>query len=161
MREETLKKFDIGQILHTLANLGVIAGIVFLVVELRQNNEFLELEAKATQLQVFLDGWEQLASDTELVALMIKDRDEQELTSADELRLNAFWMGYFMRREWQYDNVESQSDLQTGAFLRAYNTYGSMRRAWEGGGGGSVAAGKDNFSSEFVAYIEMELASAR
>ena len=156
-----MKKIDVGQMLNTLANVGVIAGIVFLVVELNQNNEFLELEAKATQLQVFLDGWEQLASDTELVALMIKDRDEQALTPAEEMQLNAYWMGYFMRREWQYENVEFQSDQQTGAFLRAYSAYGSMRRAWEGGGGGSVAAGKDNFSPEFVAYIEKELVSAR
>lgn len=156
-----MKKIDVGQTLNTLANAGVIAGIVFLVVELNQNNEFLELEANATQLQVFLDGWEQLAGDTDLVALMVKDRNEQELTSAEEMQLNAFWMGYFMRREWQYGNVESRSDQQTAAFLRAYAAYGSMRRAWEGGGGGSVAAGKDNFSPEFVAYIEKELAVAQ
>ena len=156
-----VKKLDVGQTLNTLANAGVIAGIVFLIVELNQNNKFLELESNATQLQVFLDGWEQLASDKELVALMIKDRDKQELTSAEEMQLNAFWMGYFMRRAWQYDNVESRSDRQTRAFLRAYNSYGSMRRAWEGAGRGSVAAGKDNFSPEFVAYIENEVASVR
>lgn len=156
-----MRKLDVGQTLNTLANAGVIAGIVFLIVELNQNNKFLELESSATQLQVFLDGWEQLSRDKELVGLMIKDREKQELTSAEEMQLNAYWMGYFLRRAWQYDNVESRSDRQTGAFLRAYDSYGSMRRAWEGGSGGSVAAGKDNFLPEFVAYIENELASAR
>lgn len=58
-----MKKFDLGQSLNTLANVGVIAGIIFLAYELNQNNEFLELEAKATRVQITLDGWERIASD--------------------------------------------------------------------------------------------------
>ena len=77
------------------------------------------------------DAWERIASDSALTALMIKDRSEEVLTAAEEMQLNAYWMGYFIRRE------------------------------WEGGSGGSVSAGKDNFSPEFVAYIEKELASER
>jgi len=36
-----LKKIHLGQTIEILANLGVIAGIVFLGVELRQNNELV------------------------------------------------------------------------------------------------------------------------
>jgi len=32
-----MKKIDLGQTIQTLANLGVIAGIVFLAMELQQN----------------------------------------------------------------------------------------------------------------------------
>lgn len=32
-----MRKLDLGQIINTLANLGVIAGIIFLAVELNQN----------------------------------------------------------------------------------------------------------------------------
>lgn len=45
---KNMKKFDFGQTLNTLANAGVVAGIIFLAVELNQNNELLELEARAT-----------------------------------------------------------------------------------------------------------------
>jgi len=36
-----LKKIDLGQAIGILANAGVIAGIVFLGMELRQNNELV------------------------------------------------------------------------------------------------------------------------
>ena len=140
---------------------GVIAGIIFLAYELNQNNEFLELEAKATRVQIRLAGWEQIANDPALVSLMIKDRNEEPLTPVEEMQLHAYWMGYFFRREWQYENLAEKSDLQKGSFLRLYEAYGSLRRAWNGGGDGAVSAGKDNFSRDFVAYIENELASQR
>ncbi len=156
-----MKKFDLGQSLNILANVGVIAGIIFLAYELNQNNEFLELEAKATRVQIVLDGWEHIASDPALVALMIKDRNKEVLTATEEMQLNAYWMGYFIRREWQFENVAEPVGQQTKSFLRLYQAYGSMRRAWEGASGGAVSAGKDNFSPEFVAYIERELESGR
>ena len=36
-----MKKTDLGQAIQVLANVGVIAGIVFLAVETRQNNQLL------------------------------------------------------------------------------------------------------------------------
>ncbi len=36
-----MKKLDLGQTITILANVGVIAGIVFLGYELRQNNLYL------------------------------------------------------------------------------------------------------------------------
>jgi hypothetical protein len=156
-----VKKIDLGQTLNILANVGVIVGIIFLALELNQNNEFLELEAKATRVEVLLDAWERVASDPALVALMIKDRKEEALTEAEEMQLNAYWMGYFIRREWQYENVSSESHQRIDSLQRVYRAYGSMRRAWEGGSGGSISAGKDNFTPEFVAFIEEKLASER
>jgi len=37
-----MKKFDLGQTISILANVGVIAGIVFLAIEVAQNTESLE-----------------------------------------------------------------------------------------------------------------------
>lgn len=46
-----MKKPDLGQTITILANLGVIAGIVALVIEIRQNSDHLalQLEFQATQ----------------------------------------------------------------------------------------------------------------
>ncbi len=41
-----MKKIDLGQTITILANVGVVAGIVFLAVELRQNNEFMAADAR-------------------------------------------------------------------------------------------------------------------
>jgi hypothetical protein len=45
-----MKRIDLGQAISVPANLGVIAGIVFLALELQQNNELLGAEARATRV---------------------------------------------------------------------------------------------------------------
>ena len=41
-----MKKIDLGQTINTLANLGVIVGIMFLAIELNQNNQLPKNEAR-------------------------------------------------------------------------------------------------------------------
>lgn len=40
-----MRKLDLGQTITVLANVGVIVGIIFLVLELQQNNQQLELQS--------------------------------------------------------------------------------------------------------------------
>ena len=42
---QTMKKIDLGQAISIVANIGVIAGIVFLAYELRQNTQAMRLNA--------------------------------------------------------------------------------------------------------------------
>ena len=42
-----MKKIDLGETIQVIASVGVIAGIVFLGVELQQNNELLAAQARA------------------------------------------------------------------------------------------------------------------
>ncbi len=46
-----MKKLDLGQTIGILANLGVIAGIVFLGYKLRQNNLLLRFESDIRVLE--------------------------------------------------------------------------------------------------------------
>ena len=151
-----MKTHDLSETLHLLANFGVIAGIVFLGVELKQNNELLEMEARATLTENLQDGWHQVSSDPELVALFIKDRGGRELSEAEEFRLNAYWMGMLLRREWQHEHFP-EAETGVDGLQRLFSTYGSLRRTWEGADSASRSAGKDNFSPEFVRFIEAEI----
>ena len=154
-----MKKIDLGRTINTLANLGVIAGIVFLAVELNQNNQLLELEAKATLSEYLQNGWDRIASDPELVDLFIKDRNGEQLTEPEEFRLNAYWMGFLIRQEWQFQHFP---DLGTRveALRRIHSSYGSFRRTWMGNSEGSRSAGKDNFSPEFVEFLDRNIVGA-
>ena len=147
---------SLSEILHLLANLGVIAGIVFLGVELKQNNDLMEMEARATLTEYLQDGWYQLSSDPGLAELFIKDRSGLELSEVEEMRLNGYWMGMLMRREWQHAHFP---DAETGVagMQRLFSTYGSLRRTWSGTESASRSAGKDNFSPEFVRFVESEI----
>lgn len=150
------KKFDIGQIFNTLANIGVIAGIIFLAYELNQNNELLEMEARANLSDNLQNGWDRISSDPQLVAIFIKDRNEEQLSETEEFQINAYWMGMLLRREWQFVHFPD-SNSGWDSMRRIYRSYGSLRRTWNGNSSGSRAAGKDNFSPEFIRYLDEEI----
>jgi len=151
-----MKKIDIGQLLHTLANAGVIAGIIFLAMELRQNNELLQLEAKAILVENLQDGWYQIVSDPGLAEIFIKDRSNETLSEVEEMRLNAYWMGMLLRREWQFQHFPESSNGWEG-MKRLFTSYGSLNRTWHGETSASRAAGKDSFSPEFVLFMEDQI----
>lgn len=154
-----MKQQKLSEWVHVLANLGVIIGILFLVVEMRQNNELLELEAKAILTENLQDGWTQVSSDPGLVDLFIKDRNGEDLSEAEEMRLNAYWMGMLLRREWQHQHFP-EAETGVAGLQRLFTTYGSLRRAWSGSESASASAGKDNFSLEFVRFVETEVISS-
>ena len=63
-----MKKLDLGQTVGILANLGVIAGILFLAIELRQNNQLLRVEAIGTVLEAQMSRSELIAENEGLAA---------------------------------------------------------------------------------------------
>ena len=87
-----MKKIDLGQSVSLLANLGVILGIVFLAVELRQNNALLAAESRATIVALNTEIWAKVIDTPDVAGLAVKDRSGESLTNAEELRLNALWV---------------------------------------------------------------------
>lgn len=153
-----MSKRDFGQAINTLANVGVIAGIVFLAVELSQNNELLEMEARTVLIQNQQDGWDRIAENPELVSLFIKDRNGELLTEAEEFRLNAFWMSYLIRSEWQFTHF-SDGGTNLESLRRVNATYGSFRRTWSGNATGARSASRKSFSPEFASYVDRVIES--
>ncbi len=86
-----MKKIDLGQTIGIVANIGVIAGILFLAVELRQNNNLMIDEAERARAESRRQSWALLADNGELAAIMIKERDGEQLTAAEEFQLVAYW----------------------------------------------------------------------
>ena len=80
-----MKKLDLGQTLTILANVGVVAGIVFLAFELRQNNEFLQLQADSDRRQRVNAVVELVINNPEYVELMAKDEAELSEVERDKL----------------------------------------------------------------------------
>ena len=82
-----MKKLDLGQIVTLLANLGVIAGIVFFAYELQQNNQLLEAEARATRIGLRVSHSDVLFRDQQFAEIMSRAQAGDDLTDAEELRL--------------------------------------------------------------------------
>jgi hypothetical protein len=78
-----MKKFDISQATSLLANIGVIASIAFLAIQLRQNNELLTVQARANTISARNRANELIVESTSLPTIYAKVRAGETL-EADE-----------------------------------------------------------------------------
>lgn len=92
-----MKKIDLGQTVTILANIGVIAGIVFLAVELRQNTAVTigSAELEVTNLQT---EWHlRLAENAELARLYYMGQiDPSALTDNERIQYRYIVAGLFL-----------------------------------------------------------------
>ena len=78
------KKLNIGQIIDILANIGVLLGIVFLGLELQQNNELLSAEARFSRIDRGLERYSEVFSNPELASALGKLRAKEVITTRVE-----------------------------------------------------------------------------
>ena len=135
------KKWVWKETAEVLGVVGIIAGIIFLGYELRQNNELMAAEARATRLSMQTELWRSLSENSEIPGLLIKDRSGELLTVEEEFRLNSFWMHSLLNLEWQFETTPEYNGW-IEAIQRNFETYRSLQRTWSGDGTGSRSAGK-------------------
>ena len=82
-----MKKIDLSQTITILANIGVIAGIAFLAVELRQNNELMRAAARDAQNTRIQEYVEQVYMVPGLAEITLKARSETPLTEVEQFKL--------------------------------------------------------------------------
>ena len=102
-----MKRIDLGQTVTILANLGVIAGIVFLGLELRQNNELLTAQGRAVRFESRQGVFEEITNNPPLIQTITKAKNGRPLTEEEQ-----FLLTYFQARvltNWQYAFTEYQA----------------------------------------------------
>lgn len=104
-----MKKLDFGQTVSILANVGVIAGIAFLALELHQNNELLTAQTQATRLDA-RRGYNQIfLQNPEVLSAIARARRGEELTDEDHLRL--LYVSRTLFSSWQFAFESYRSGL--------------------------------------------------
>jgi hypothetical protein len=104
-----MKKIDLGQMVSIFANVGVIAGLIFLGYELHQNNEFLEQQERYTFLQNVI-GFTDYSADSEIAPLLYRPEGAETLSEIDAWRRCQVGLGLFYRWQWEFDNLEIEPD---------------------------------------------------
>jgi hypothetical protein len=91
-----MKKIDFGQTVTILANVGVIAGIVFLALEVRQNQETLErgnamnlVAVQTTSQAIYSDFRYLLLDNDELFSIWQRGLADEELTESEQAKFMA------------------------------------------------------------------------
>jgi hypothetical protein len=145
-----MKKIEVGQTIQILANVGVLAGIVMLGLELRQNNEFLGLQIRNNIYERIIGSPDIVLENPYLLELLGKDVATLSETERDALVVLGIRTLAVLETGYR-DAVRGFGDeeqLRRGAtdlWNRPRLNYG-MPLAWD--------AFKARASPEFVAWME-------
>ena len=145
-----MKKIDLGQTIQILANVGVIAGIVFLGFEIRQNNVQLDIQSRG-QTDARRFGTVDLVLEQPYL-IDLQRKDAKQLTQADRDRLTVMGIRALMNFEEQYRDVvlgrfdrDEALRTQRAIYHRDWLNYG-MPLAW--------ITYKERASPEFTRWME-------
>ena len=148
-----MKKFDIGQMIGILANIGVIAGIVFLGIEIRQNTQSLQISAYQ-QLISQLDSMARLRLQDSTLGMDLNSNIHaypQDLTDEDTYRIWGLFyiltrsadLAYYQFQQGALTEARLQSAI---APLQTYLCSEAYKDFWMGA--------RVNFVTEFRKFIE-------
>ena len=136
--------------LTLIANVAVVAGIVFLAFELRQNNELLEAQARATFSANRLTHIDRLLA-PENSALVVKSRSGEALTDDERFRYDRLKQAIFV--SWQSAYREYQEglgdDLPIEGMRRSFDSYEGLLDTWK--------LRKGIYRKDFVEFLEKEV----
>lgn len=102
-----MKKIDFGQLISVIANLGVIAGIVFLALEIRQNNTLMTSQSRENQSAQVLAIQADVFSNPDLSEILIKAGSGESLSAAEQLRLDAFQQRVLLGMQFQFEEFQN------------------------------------------------------
>jgi hypothetical protein len=143
-----MKTNKLDRLIQILASLGVISGIIFLVIEIRQNNELMEAEARFNRLSLSTEAFNLLSSNGELAEIMVKLRNNEELTEIEEYRATMVIRRWLANMEWMFREMPLDSPERSYAeqSLTALSSEPLRRQVFEDN--------KNNFEANFVIWIE-------
>lgn len=149
-----IKKWVWKETAEVLGVAGIIAGIVFLGYELRQNNELMAAEARFNRLALVTDAWRFVAENGDLTELRARADAGETLSVVEERRVTAALMAVFVLVEWTFGELgEGSAELNQVREVQRYNfaNQASYRQVWE--------SRKQSFDPEFVQWYEENVAS--
>ena len=127
-----MKKLDLGQTISIVANLGVIAGIVFLGIELQQNNALMESEARRNRSAFAEQVNMAIAMNGELASLLSRDlQGDDSFSDVEAIRLNQFWFAALVNFETGYlELATDELDTQAARWRVLFERNPALRDAW-------------------------------
>ena len=146
-----MKADNVNRWLTLGANVGVVIGIVFLAVELQQNNELLQSQASITYVEMRSGSLHNLLQNDELLKTVLKAKEGENLSPLESQRLEILYRSAFINWEWEYGQYEKGlldvSDQPPASRFRAALSYHPlMRESW--------SIHKAALSPGFVQYME-------
>ncbi len=152
-----MKTIDLNQTVGLLANIGVIAGIVFLVVELNQNNELLAAQGYAASTQIRLQHLEQVIGDHNVAGLVTRSNTGEQLTDEERLVLIFFYASTITGYQYSFSEFASgrvdRGPIGSDTWGLAFTAWPGLRDYWE--------TRKIYYDPDFVRWMEQNVVNER
>jgi len=148
-----LKKIDLGQTITILANLGVIAGIIFLGLELRQVQDQMDAEISFNRFAEENATRRLIVTTPSLAGAIVKRGAGEELTREERVILDAYVASIVIMAEYswkQYQRGRVQDGDIQGIVRQIENDFWGIAGAWD-------RMRREILDAEFVAAVEREL----
>ena len=157
-----MKKIDLGQTLGVLANLAVVAGIVFLAIQIREERDYAIVENTTIVGHGMADWMSSVAHDRDRADIILRgSQDFQGLTPLEQFEFDLLMRSWIIRIEMgrlaQGRNVSPQasgpggeSTVLTGNLIRFLDSPGTAQW-WK-------SADRRGIPKGAVAYIDNYLA---
>jgi hypothetical protein len=147
-----MKREDVVRSIGVLANIGVLAGIVFLAIEIRQNTSAQYAESRQAVLSA---SREEIILTMEDPGLVLALTNSDPLTPEENVRVDGLLSVVLRAREFawlQYrDGVIDEAQWSTEFnVLAAFFDSSRTRLWWE-------TIGRSFFSEEFVRFVDAEI----
>lgn len=153
----SLKRLDVAQAAGLLANLGVIAGIVFLAYEIRQNNLYLQEEARNNLFQNRQNGALRRGMNPDIARILYWQETDEPLSELDRRRQADLIMANFLSWQYDYQSVQrgilDSSDLATSGIRTTWENMAGVEEIW--------ARRKMSFDPVFVEWMEENVVNVR
>ena len=105
----TIPKWIWKETAEVLGVIGIIAGIVFLGFELRQNNELMAAEARFNRLSIVTDAWQFTAEQGDLVEIWGRYDNNEAISSVELRRIQSQVMSILLPLEWMFREIDEDS----------------------------------------------------
>jgi hypothetical protein len=99
-----MKKLDFGRTINTLANIGVIVGIAFLVVEIKQNTAMMQAQMTEDRAETAMEQAESLYNSGTMPEIFVAIDQRQRLDAVQTERFSIY-LRAFNRNQ---DNILQQ-----------------------------------------------------
>ena len=140
-----MKKIDLGQKITILANVGVIAGIVFLGIELQQNNALIASQTRFNRLSAATGTNTLVADNADLAEIIAKANKSEELTDGETIRLYFYNLRALSNMQWTFREVP-EANIPINVWRRIHDNNLHRRNFWE--------RERQTFSDDFVQFID-------
>ncbi len=109
-----MREINTGQLVSTLANIGVIIGLVFLIFEIQQANNIATAATEIEVRSLYSELNEALYAVPEVNELLTKARDRNaKLTAQEEIRAQGFVMR--LSNAWRAVEIAYENDMVPAA----------------------------------------------